>query len=419
MHSLEKIFISKSSIIKVCLLGAAYFVEQVGSYGLYIWIARGYGPLEYSYFTIALVLTKVVFGVTEMGLQPVVTRELAKKSLESAEIIHNTIVIRLITTLSTAVALNFVVHWMLYPDSIKVGVKIFSIYMVLLHVSNLNLAVLRGKELQNLMAFIMLSGSISTFLLASWLIMVRSDLRYVQMAFVLGAFIQTLFGYYHQKESFYSFKFNYSYCVEILKKSLPYGLVAISSFIYFRIDEVMISFFYPETDYVGIYDAAYTVFYATAFVPMILHHIFLPFFSRLHTNSLNILKKSYYQLMMIVLVYSILLCSGIFFFSEPMILIIYGNKYLDSVEVLQVLMIGGVFLSLSFTVITTLIAIDKGLILLRIVGFSAILNVALNIVAIPGYGYMGAAVTTIITETFLAIVGICYLKNYFLNRIRC
>ena len=385
---------------------------------MFIWMARKFGPLEYSYFVTALIFTKVAFGASELGLQPVVTRELASKTTRADEYIRNALVIRLIACILTSAIVQLAAFMIKYPPPVRTGITIFSFYMIFLHFSNLNLAVLRGKEKQNSMAVITLIGSLSIVLLASYFILNGYKIFSVQIAFVIGALIQLLFGFYYQKQIFYNFNVNYQFCIEILRKSIPFGLVAISSFIYFRVDEVMLSFFFPNSAYVGLYDAAYNIFYAIAFIPMVLYHIFLPAFSRLNRDSLMTLKQQYQLLQNIIFLYSIILCTVIYFFAEFFILSIYGDKYLPSVMVLKMLMIGGVFLSLSFIIIAALTAIDKGMVLLKIVGGCAILNTSMNFFAIPYFNIMGAAFTTILTEAFLVVLGSLFLNRYFKARLQ-
>jgi O-antigen/teichoic acid export membrane protein len=61
-------------------------------------------------------------------------------------------------------------------------------------------------------------------------------------------------------------------------------------------------------------------------------------------------------------------------------------------------------------------AINKQRILLIVTAINAIINVALNLILIPHYSYIGASVATVITEVTGFSLMIIYISKYF-NRI--
>jgi O-antigen/teichoic acid export membrane protein len=77
----------------------------------------------------------------------------------------------------------------------------------------------------------------------------------------------------------------------------------------------------------------------------------------------------------------------------------------DAEEPLRILAVGFVVLFVNNAFIGALNSMDKQVLFTYAAGISVVVNVALNVVLIPFYGYDGAAWATVLTEIALAITG--------------
>ena len=111
---------------------------------------------------------------------------------------------------------------------------------------------------------------------------------------------------------------------------------------------------------------------------------------------------------------------GLFLFSGPIVRILGGEDFLSSALPLRILsfVVGLVFLNnLSGK---ALIALDLQKAGMKIYIFGAILNILLNLLVIPRYSYIGASVTTLITEVLVTIMmfAVLYQKtDLFTKRV--
>jgi O-antigen/teichoic acid export membrane protein len=99
--------------------------------------------------------------------------------------------------------------------------------------------------------------------------------------------------------------------------------------------------------------------------------------------------------------------------SEKIIYLVYGSEFLESAGSLKILIWATSFSFLAHSTLYTLNSINKQIIYTKITAISMFLNVILNILIIPKYGYIGASLTTLLTEFLGFFIMFLYLKNHF------
>lgn len=126
--------------------------------------------------------------------------------------------------------------------------------------------------------------------------------------------------------------------------------------------------------------------------------LYLPAASRLYARGKNQeLSEMYWQTAawMTALSFPIFLCT--FSFARPVTLLLFGSRYLDSAPVLSVLSLGYFFhTALGFNGLT-LKTFNKLRVTVSIDIAAAFLNVGVNLLTIPRWGVLGAAVGTCTT----------------------
>ena len=108
------------------------------------------------------------------------------------------------------------------------------------------------------------------------------------------------------------------------------------------------------------------------------------------------------------------ICPGVatVLFSREIILLIYGDAYEASIPALKILIWAVVFSFMAHSTHYTLNSINKQIIYTKATALGAILNFILNMFAIQKWSYIGASITTVITEALGFIIMFIYLKSY-------
>lgn len=190
----------------------------------------------------------------------------------------------------------------------------------------------------------------------------------------------------------------------MIRRGLPYFLFSLFGVIYYRIDSVMLSLMTPEA-VVGWYGAAYRFFDLLTFLPAIFSGAVLPVLARLWRDNPDVHRMTLQKGAVFMLLAAIPVTILVIQFARPITSVVYGLKeFSPTVEVLQFLSVGVLFLYLDLMLGTTLLASDKQR-SLSILAFCAIpVNIGLNWYLIPyaqvtyGNGGIGAAIATVLTE---------------------
>lgn len=188
-----------------------------------------------------------------------------------------------------------------------------------------------------------------------------------------------------------------------LKESIPiYGFV-LFSIIYLQVEIILIEFFLDKSS-VGLYSAAVRLTRPMELIPSLLITAFFPIIVKNIANNKSNDKvvKSNINLLNFV---SISFACLIFFKSDLIVKLVFGNDFINSSQATSFLAISLIFSFLIFYFLDLLTAYGKQKFNLIYIVFVLILNSFLNISLIPKYGIEGAALTKI----FSTLMGFIFL----------
>lgn len=229
--------------------------------------------------------------------------------------------------------------------------------------------------------------------------------------FFIGAVVHlaTIWRYLHNIGSRISLnELQFSMMKKILSASLPIGLGTFFAFAYDKIDVLLIREI-MNSNAVAIYSAGYSLYKLPIILtPVLLIPLFTDLSSKLKSSSLidtALLKKA----VVVLLIYAAACVIVLFFLSKIFITIIYGEKFIDSVNVTKLLAFAlpGLFLNNLTGVALNSIGKEKYQFLSTSIG--VVINIIANIFLITQIGIYGAVYSTILTETFVFL-----LQAYFL-----
>jgi O-antigen/teichoic acid export membrane protein len=187
-----------------------------------------------------------------------------------------------------------------------------------------------------------------------------------------------------------------------VRVAIPLGITFIITTVYFKVDVPILQRFRPYAE-VGWYTLAYKPFEALLFIPFALRSVVFPVLSVYHRRSpgrvLPVSEKFFKAL--VILGWPITV--GIFMLA-PQFDILLG-MYPQSGPALQILALAIVFMFADNTFAATLNAIDKQNVFAFVAMVGLVVNVGVNLVVIPRYGYLGASWAVVVTEAALVVVG--------------
>jgi len=189
----------------------------------------------------------------------------------------------------------------------------------------------------------------------------------------------------------------------IWKEGFSLCMVAFFTFVYFRIDNLMLKYFHGDTE-VGIYNAAYILIQGLMLIPMAVLTATFPSFSKGWVSDVPKLQKDYQKSFSLFLELAFFIFLFGFLWADKIISVIYTEAYQASAVNLKLLLIALLFIFPNYVLTQLMVATDSQDRYAFFAICCAFINVGLNFFFIPMYKGIGAAVATIITELTLFIL---------------
>lgn len=239
-------------------------------------------------------------------------------------------------------------------------------------------------------------------------------LKYAAISVVSSAGSNIL-NFFHARK-FVDFKLTKQTKLEIKKHLKPiFTFFAMSAAIsiYTVLDTTMLGFIKGD-EAVGIYTAAtkinrMVIMMITAATGVLLPRLSFYASCGEKTEFLRLADKA----VLFVVLFSFPCAAGLFVLAEPTVLVFSGAKYLPSVPVMKIMNAVIVFISLSnVTGIQIFMSVGKERITLFSVIAGSVINFTLNMVLIPRYGAIGAAIGTLVAEFAVTAIQLVFAGKY-------
>lgn len=216
-----------------------------------------------------------------------------------------------------------------------------------------------------------------------------------------------------QKSEFFRPRLDRAFLYSIIKQSYPYALLVLLMSFYTRIDTVMLERILPNGDVQsGIYAQAFRLLDAANMVPFLFAGLLLPMFSKMIKNDEPIQPLLGFAFnLLIVTSYSFALAC--FVYRVPIIDMLYIHHPDVSSVVLGVLMMSFVFISVTY-IFGTLLTANGNIRFLNLIScIGVILNIGLNVLLIPRYEVVGAAIASVATQFAMALLQVLLAFRVF------
>ncbi len=245
-----------------------------------------------------------------------------------------------------------------------------------------------------------------------FLIFLKAKLFYFILINLLIYIAQIIFIYYQSRKLLsIRVKIDLGIWKELVKNSWPLALSAVFTSIFTRIDQVML-FQMKGKEELGFYAAAvklaeYPFMIAGAFLVSV-----FPLLFEYAVTSPDVFKRIYQISFKYLMLFIMPIAVMTTLYSKQIILACYGRDFLPSQLALAILIWSTVFGYAGWVHSNLLIATNLQLFDIIFTGSSAFLTVVLNLMLIPKYGLVGAAIATTIS------FGLYIPISYSLKRTR-
>lgn len=202
---------------------------------------------------------------------------------------------------------------------------------------------------------------------------------------------------------------------ELVRTSIPFLVYGVLGVIYYRLDTVVLSLM-TSTAVVGWYGAGYRLFDTLVFLPsLVISAIMYPIFSKLSMSSERDLKMAIEKSMNFLLFCGLPIATLLITAAPNIIGFLYHRvEFTHAIPVLQTLAPGLVFLYINAVLSSVLISTKREKKIMLMAASALVFNLGLNLILIPQYQHVGAAVVTSLTELLLICMTVVFLPRHLL-----
>lgn len=189
---------------------------------------------------------------------------------------------------------------------------------------------------------------------------------------------------------------------QFFKDSIPFALSNIIWVVYFNFDVFLLSLFRPESE-VGIYAGVYRIIGINYILGYAIANTFTPLLFEKYTTNKTAYRDVTRQLVKSMAGVGVLMSLGLFLGAGILIPAIIGKEFVDGVIIGRILSVAVLFRLLNFGLTEILTTSDRQMIRVTLEATTVGVNIGLNLLLIPYYGGVGAAIATVVAELILCL----------------
>jgi O-antigen/teichoic acid export membrane protein len=383
-------------------------------------ITRALGPSVFGHFAAAIAFLAIPTLLLDQGLTTAVVREMSRRPESAAHALRASLPLRIVASvvvLALTVGLAYVLP---FPGEVRYAVLIGSVGSFFALMGGGVVPVLQSEHRMVWTVVATISGRALTLLMTLEVIREGASLTGVLRAYVAGLAATALIQIYAvSRRVRITPVWDPGYSRRLLGEGGTLGAATGVGLVYWRIDVVLIALIRGSRE-VGLYTAAYKFAdLAQAFAAGIYTSLFAPLtrFLAAKDPRARALVQKVFEILFALSAPGAVLAA---LFAPQIVVLFAGHQYEDGATALRILALVPVFSFVAGLLERGLIAVgqERLVLITNFVGLTV--NVALNLWLIPRFGFVAAAVTTVITDAVWLLVGGAFFRIHlgFLPDVR-
>ncbi|MEH2123564.1 flippase [Nostoc sp.] len=371
-----------------------------------VWVARYLGVKQYGLFNYALAFVALFSPIFTLGLDDVVVRHLVRQSSNKEEILGTTFWLKFLGGIASVLLAVSTMFFLGEHQTLKIWlVAILGIAGVFRASDTIELWF--QSQVQSKYTVIAKNTAfLLNTLIKIALILTKAPLlafALVTLAEFAMSAIGLLIVYQVKGSSLWLWRWSVATAKTLLKESLPLIFSGFAIMIFMRIDQVMLGQMIGDSE-VGIYSAAVRVSEIWYFIPGAIVSSVAPAIYAAKEKSEGLYYQRIGQLLSLMTCISLAIALPMSFLSDKIIMVMFGSGYAEAGPILAVHIWTSLFVFMGLATSPWFIAEGLNHVSLGKTLFGAILNIILNLLLIPKYAGLGAAIATIISQAAAAFI---------------
>ncbi|MGC8851903.1 MAG: flippase [Minisyncoccia bacterium] len=387
--------------------------SKLVKYFLIIYAARLLNVTEYGYFNFAVSFAALFAVFADLGINSLISRDLAKEK-ETEIKIPAIFTLKLILVIASFLLIVLASFFAPNSNLLQKAIILMAVFVTINSLSNFLYNCFYGKEEMQYQTITEITENGTATVLGIYLLLHLPYATTLTFAYAVSAivgFVVIFILFIKRFGQILKLKIDVQEWRRVFSLSWPLALSSIFALIYTYTDTVMLGF-WKLFEQIGYYNASQKIIALAIFPATLIITAFLPTFSRFSETDKQKAQTIFYYQNLTLLAIALPIVFGGYILANGLIIHIYGINYSPAILSLRILllMVGISYLSVSLG--NTLFIYNQQKKAFWAYFSSAFLNVPLNALLIPRYGFYGAAVATVITS-FIGVLVLIYLVKRF------
>lgn len=379
-------------------------------------VARYLGTERYGTFNYVLSIVSLFSGIAAVGIHHIAVKDLRDSLQDEGKILGTSFIIRIIVAIIlviiseiTILILNGKDTTILIIGILLSSMMIFNCFEVIDYYNTATMQV-KYSAIAKFISYIILAIS-KILVVVLDLGIIWYTIAYILEFLIYGVTLYISYRVIKAKNNKCKWYFDLKYAKKLMSKSWYYALSSVMVTIYMRIDQAMLGTFMDNKSEVGIYSAAVRIAEMWAFVPNAIITALKPAIIEYKKNNEVKYKETLSKLYLIISIVCLFFSILIIIFAKLIISILYGQDYIMAYKSLYILIIGTWFGIIGNVHYVWMVCEDKGKYTLFYSLGGSVLNIIANIILIPKYHAVGAAIATLLSQLVANVFSFSIFKE--------
>jgi O-antigen/teichoic acid export membrane protein len=386
------------------LSAATVLIRLIGFVAVTLF-ARKAGPQTFGTYAFAVALAGFVVGApTNFGIGTLGTRKIARDPSSAGKVVGEALAVQAIIA-AFAVALLVALVPLLSSNAELVAVTPLVALYYVAYSMTVDWA-LQGLQRLRAVAVARLAGQV-LFGIVTPLVLVSGSAGAVRYAavFAAGAILTAIVAFAMVRRAVGPIRVSWSIVPlwDLAKRAAPLGFSLVMLQIYWSMDQVLLGLL-TDKEQVGQYAAAAKLpVVLSGFIQIWVSAVY-PHASKLFTHDRDVLRRQLGSFTSLSIVVALPLAAGSAILDTPIITGLFGPAYSQAGPTFAILMAASAIVVVAINFTSLAMAVDQERTFALSVTIASVANVLLNLLLIPLYGPVGAAISTVVAESVVFII---------------
>ncbi|MEO8609116.1 MAG: flippase [Chloroflexota bacterium] len=379
----------------------AQLALKAANFVFIVFVVNQLGGSAYGQYQIVLAWAVLISFIGDMGITTYLSREISRDPKRANDLFWDTVSLRFILAIiCTIVTIGAAKLLTDYSDEIILAIGLYTItYFFMMIIDPLG-RLLSGNERVDIFSILDVIAKVSFMIVATifllmglgfvWLVLAGP----ITMPLILILHIWAVRRYHLGPPKFHV---NPGMWWAVLKAGLPFAFIQLAITFALRIDTIVLSS-YVSDEMIGWYSTAYNLTLTLTGVAVSFNNALFPTLTREHETNPEVVRPVYYRLVKMILFISLPIAVGGMLTAGKIVTLLYKPEIAPAMIPLAI-MVWDIPLSMYHmfsSYMSTAIQTERRAALIYVT--MGVLNLVLNLLLVPLFGVVGAALTTVLTD---------------------